>query len=138
MRFFLIGLTLACSVASKAAEPNPDLFAGYDKKEPVPEGLRKAYTAFAGQAKKGERVDSYLLPHSAVSITDKARPEKHSEYGRDINIPFLKERFAPAVFSVRKDPDDCYLIRTATTAIWYVETKSGAWKIYSYLDKPIE
>ena len=138
MRLFSICLTLAFAVAARAAEPASDPFAGYDKKEPVPEGLRKAYTAFAGQAKKGERVDSYLLPHAAVSITDKARPEKDGEYGRDINIPFLKERFAPAVFSVRKDPDDCYLVRTATTAIWFVETKSGVWKIYSYLDKPIQ
>jgi len=39
---------------------------------------------------------------------------------------------------VRKDRDDCYLIRTDGTAIWFVQNKSGAWKVYRYLDKPIQ
>ncbi len=119
-----------------AADADP--FEKYAGKEPVPEGLRTVFVAFAKQAARGEDVTSFLLPHSAVTITRDERSEKNRDYGRDINLPFLKSHFSAAVFSIRKDPDDCYLVRTGTTAIWFVETKSGAWKIYSYLDKPIQ
>ena len=39
---------------------------------------------------------------------------------------------------IRKDSENCYLIRTNTTALWFVETKSMGWKLYRYLDKPKE
>jgi hypothetical protein len=115
----------------------PDPFRNYDGKEPVPEGLRKAYTAFVRAAKDGAVEESSCLPH-AVTISREARPEKSQEYGRDINLPFLRDRFSPLVRLVQKDPDGCYLVRTATTAIWFVQIKSGAWKVCRYLDKPIE
>jgi hypothetical protein len=140
MRGFLVALVFACSApllgAHVMAEDVNDPFRTYDGKEPVPEGLRKAYAAFARNAKDGGVAESSYLPY-AVNITREARPEKSQEYGQDINLPFLRERFSPLVWSVRKDPDDCYLVRTGTTAIWFVQTKSGAWKIYHYLDKPI-
>jgi hypothetical protein len=138
MRAFLFSLVVACgATGGSLAGDEADLFGGYDGKEPVPDGLRKAYTAFARQTKEGA-VESYLLPHAAVAITRQARPEKEREYGRDMNLPFLRNGFSSDVRSLRKDPDDCYLVRTGTSAIWFVQTKSGAWKIYSYLDKPIE
>jgi hypothetical protein len=140
MRAFLVALALACAVplmSVSSAEDVADPFRSYDGKEPVPDGLRKAYTAFARAAKDGGVDSSSLLPHG-VTISREPRPEKTQEYGQDINLPFLRDRFSPAVRVVRKDPDDCYLIRTDTTAIWFVQTKSGAWKMYSYRDKPIE
>jgi hypothetical protein len=140
MRAFLAALALACTApllgASSAAEDVPDPFRSYDGKEPVPEGLRQAYTGFVRAAKDGG-VESSCLPHG-VTISREARPEKSREYGQDINLPFLRDGFSPAVRLVRKDPDDCYLVRTDTTAIWFVQTKSGAWKVYRYFDKPIE
>lgn len=39
---------------------------------------------------------------------------------------------------VRKEGEGCYLVRTNTTALWFVETKSMGWKLYEYLDKPIK
>jgi hypothetical protein len=73
-----------------------------------------------------------------VTINREGRQGNRTEYGQDISLPFLRDGFSPAVRLVRKDPDDCYLIRTDTSALWFVQTRSGAWKVYRYLDKPIE
>ncbi len=137
---FMLGFAIAfCSVggSASAADDAADLFRKYRGKEAVPDGLRKAYTAFANQTRDGS-VESFLLPHAPIAITREPRPEKDREYGRDINVPFLRNGFSATVLNVRKDPDDCYLIRTGSSAIWRVETKSGVWRIYSYFDKPIE
>ena len=55
-----------------------------------------------------------------------------------MNLPFLKSGFSAAVLSARKDSDDCFLLRTGTTALSFVETKSGEWRIYRYFDKPMD
>jgi len=39
--------------------------------------------------------------------------------------------------ATHKDAEGCYLLRTNTTALWFVETKTLGWKLYRYLDKPI-
>ena len=114
----------------------PDPFREYKGKEPVPEGLREAYTGFA-RAARGGGVAAYLLPHG-VKTSREPRPKGDREYGEEINEDFLKNGFSPLVRSVRKDGDDYYLVRTDSTAIWFVQGKSGAWKVYRYLDKPIE
>ena len=118
----------------RAADTDP--FREYTGAEKVPDGLRTAYVGFARAAKTGS-VQTFCLPH-AVTMTREARPEKNQEYGQEINVPFLREHFSPLVRTVRADPDNCYLIRTDTTALWFVQTKLGAWKVYRYLDKPIE
>ena len=140
MRAILTGLLLTCGVplctAVAFADEAPDPFREYKGKEPVPAGLREAYTGFVRAAKDGN-VESFCLPH-AVTTSHGARPEKSREYGQDINLPFLRDGFSPVVQTVRKDPDDCYLIRAGSTAIWFVQNKSGEWKVYRYLDKPIQ
>jgi len=140
MRALLTALALAWALAfpaaSWAAEEAPDPFRGYDGKEPVPEGLRQAYAGFARAARDGG-VESFCLPH-AVTVSRQPRQGNSKEYGQDLNLPFLRDGFSPAVRVVRKDSEDCYLVRTDTSALWFVRTGSGAWKVYRYLDKPIE
>jgi hypothetical protein len=136
MRPILLGLAAAVAAAAPRAGDEPDPFRGYEGKEPVPAGLREAYTEFAKAARAGAP-ERFCLPH-AVEVTRDARPVNDREYGRDMNLPFLRDGFSPRVVSVRKDPDDCYLVRTGTSAIGFVQTKSGAWKVYRYYDKPIE
>lgn len=123
-----------CAV-SPAADDVPDPFREYKGKEPVPEGLREAYTGFVRSAKGGS-VAAYVLPQ-AVATSQKARPADKREYGNDLNEDFLKNGFSPDVQVVQKEEDDCYLLRTGSSAIWFVQNKSGAWKVYRYLDKPI-
>ena len=113
-----------------------DPFREYKGKEPIPEGLREAYTGFV-RAAKGGSVAAYLLPN-AVKISRDPRPKASREYGEEINEDFLKNGFSPLICSVHKDADDCYLIRTNSTAIWFVQSKSGAWKVYRYSDMPID
>ena len=50
----------------------------------------------------------------------------------------MKNGFSPQVRNLRKEGDDYYLIRTNSTAIWFVQSKSGAWKVYRYSDMPID
>lgn len=121
-----------------AAKPGGkfDPFQEYKGKEPVPEGLREAYTGFALAAPSGD-VRAYLLPQ-AVGISKQPRPSEMREYGEEVNEEYLKKGFSPMVRSVRKDGDENYLIRTGSTALWFVQIKSGAWKIYRYRDKPIQ
>lgn len=110
----------------------PDPFREYKGKEPVPEGLREAYTGFV-RAARGGGVEAYLLT-GAVKVTVKPRPKESRSEGDDINTDFLMNGFSPLVRTVRNEGDDCYLIRTNSTAIWFVQSKSGAWKVYRYSD----
>jgi RNA polymerase sigma factor (sigma-70 family) len=118
-----------------AHDGDADLFKEYQGTEKVPESLRKTFAAFAMGAREG-KVDPFCLP-SAVSISREARPN-HPEQGRDINLPFLRNGFSPHVLTVRKEAEDCYLLRTGTSATRWVQTRAGDWKLYGYLDKPIE
>lgn len=124
---------LAPALPLAAEEEDP--FREYRGDEPVPERLRETFARFAKAAKSGSVV-SYLLPH-AVEQTTGRRPESSREYGQNINADFLQNHFQGMVQTFRKDFDDCYLIRTSTSAIWWVQTKSGEWRVYRYLDKPI-
>ena len=108
----------------------------YRGEEAIPDGLVRTYAAFV-EAIPGGGVERFCLPH-AVNLTHNLRPVQDREYGTDMNLPFLQKGFAPDVLNFRKEPDDSYLIRTGTTAIWFVETKGGAWRIYKYSDKPIQ
>jgi hypothetical protein len=136
-------VTCCFSLATVSAEEGTDLFQQYDlahkedaKKNPqVPPELRTAYIGFVA-AMKGDSVATFCLP--AVTIPRVNALEKAKLDRRGIVPPIVRERFAAMVIVVRKEPNDCYLIRTNSTAIWFVQTKSGAWKVYHYLDKPIE
>ncbi|QJW97540.1 hypothetical protein [Frigoriglobus tundricola] len=120
------------------SQPNDgsDPFREYAGKEPLPEGLRAAYTGFV-RAAKGGGVEGHLLP-GAVQTSSKPRPKGSRDEGNDINEDFLTNGFSPLVRNVRKEGNDCYLIRTDSTAIGFVQNKSGAWRVYRYADKPID
>lgn len=131
----LCAATALAMEQSDDAESRPiDLFRGSRDAAVLPAALKKTYTEFALAAPEGE-VEQFCLPH-AVRITTELRPAAPAY--RDINLLFLKTQFSAEVFSARKDSEDCYLIRTATTALRFVETSSGKWRIYAYVDKPIE
>ena len=95
------------------------------------------YAGRRPRRKKGEAdtINKHCLPH-AVSYTYEKR--KLPGYGQDINTQFAKNGFDATVVLVREDGAGCYLVRTNTTALWFVETKSMGWKLYGYLDKPIK
>jgi hypothetical protein len=106
----------------------------------LPRELLKAYAAFAKVARTAseEELKAHCLPHG-VPISSAVRPPESRWYGRDINIPFLRsEDFHLHIQGVARQDDDCYLIRTGSSGIYFVRTHSGAWKIYSYFDKPIQ
>jgi len=122
---------------------NDSLLKHYHGDIKLPVKLLKTYSLFVQTIKTSnksimiEKIKEFCLPQS-VSITEAIRPKEKREYGEDINIEFLQKDFSSYIMNIRKDNDTCYLIRTASTALWFVETASMEWKIYKYLDKPIE
>jgi hypothetical protein len=124
-------------VQERLSRARKTLLAEYKGKEVVPDRLLDAYASFVSAAKKGSVDNRTHLPHS-LTLTHQPRLEKTREYGQDVNIPFLRKHFDARVLLVRKDGKGCYLLRTSTTALWFVETKSMGWRLYRYLDKPID
>jgi hypothetical protein len=116
--------------------PKHTLFKGCNADAQIPPELVSAYERFVRLAAQGEP-EGACLPR-AVTITKQPRQGNMTEYGQDMNLPFLKDGFSADVQTVRKDADDTFLLRTGTSAVWFVQTKSGSWKIFRYLDKPIE
>jgi hypothetical protein len=127
MAAFLLVLAVVCVDRSRA-EPT---------KETMPDELAKTLASFVKAMRTGDAgtINRYCLPH-AVSYTYEKR--KVPGYGQDINTHFAKNGFDATGVLVRKDGDGCYLVRTHTTALWFIETKSMGWKLYRYLDKPIK
>jgi hypothetical protein len=115
----------------------------------VPAELLIAYARFVRAAKdpKREILAGLCLPQT-VPITTEERPPKKREYGRDINIPFLRHVFPPGniargieaaqIHGVQKYTEDSYLIQTGYSVLYFSKTKSGDWKLYRYFDEPVE
>lgn len=102
----------------------------------LPRELKKTYAALVTAIGKQRDVGAFCLPQ-AVTSTREPRAEIETEDG-DLNWPFLKSGFSAQVVSAEKQGDDVFRVQTATTALWFVETKSGAWRIFRCQHKPIE
>lgn len=132
------GVALLMLAAGGVSAPVPKvqvhpLFKEADVSSLPPKELIEAYAAFVERARKDGEVENFCLP-LAVKIID-ARPEKTANRGDDISKAFLMKDFEPEVWSVRKVSDECYMLRTPTTSISFIQTKSGAWKVYRYTDR---
>ena len=106
---------------------------------PVPADLLTAYQKFVGTTRNGDVGDivALALPSSLAWSLAPRDPAKE-DTGPDVNMPFIKKGFRSEISLVRKERKDCYLIRTVTTALWYIKGADSHWWIYKYLDKPIE
>lgn len=115
------------------------LLSRYAGKAKLPADLLKAYARFVRAAKDPKTtpkaLESYCLPGS-VEIADAGRP--NPELGRGLNLPFLRSGFGGEILGITELPDGCYAIRTGTSRFSWVQTKSGAWMLYSASDKPIQ
>lgn len=136
-RLFLASAVAALLAVGSPSAPVPKtlphpLFQNVDAALQPPKGLAETYAAFAEQAKKDGEVENYCLP-LAVNVVA-ARPN-NARSGEDISKGFLVKSFAAEVLTVRRVSDECYLIRTSTTTISFIQTKSGEWKVYKYTDR---
>lgn len=115
------------------------LLSRYTGKVELPNDLLKAYARFVRAAKDPKTtpkaLEAYCLQGS-VEIADAGRP--NPELGRGLNLPFLQSGFGGEILVITELPDDCYAIRTGTSRFSWVQTKSGAWMLYSASDKPIQ
>ena len=69
------------------------------------------------------RILEFCVPH-AITITTELRSEKSRAYG-SMNRAFLKSGFQKQILGLRKDSQDFYLVRTATSYLFFVRT--GSW-----------
>jgi hypothetical protein len=132
----LVAIAFFISFFSCYAEENTDLLNYYSGDVKLPDELYKTYQNLIETIATGDAgdINQYCLPQS-VTFTYGMR--KNREYGQDINIPFLKNNFDKYIRNIRKEAEGCYLIRTGTSALWFIYTKHLGWKLYRYLDKPI-
>lgn len=106
--------------------------------EMPPDSLVRAYAAYAEAARAGnlDRLWTMCLPQS-VTISREPRPEGEEGHGEGINLPFARKHFHEKVLTTRKENACCRLLRTGSTAIWFVQTSECGWRVYRVLDKPI-
>lgn len=139
----MCALVNCCLLSNVLADDGVNLFEQYDQVEKrdekthpvIPQELRDAYTGFVS-ARKADNSAVHCLP--GVEIPQENKLERAKLDRRGIVPPIVRERFASQVMIARKERDDCFLLRTNSTAIWFVQNKSGVWKVYRYLDKPIK
>lgn len=107
--------------------------------KPVPRELLSAYQTFVEAAKAGDigALTALALP-SSLPVSVAPRAQGKEEFGTDVNMPFLKKGFHPEIVRIHNEKKNCYLIRTGSTALWYVRGADKRWWIYKYLDKPME
>jgi hypothetical protein len=105
-----------------------------DRDNYPPETLRLTYTAFVASVKVGGQAKFCLR---SVEVVDREVPDRNDR-GSGINIPWMKTSFGADVVMCEKEADDTYFLRTNTSAMWWVQTRSGEWKLFQYLDKPIK
>jgi hypothetical protein len=118
--------------------PSKALMKRFSGGEQPPDDLYDAYAVLVkaiGTADQTE-IRKHLLPGS-IDITTEERPEKYRDRGKEMNMPFLKRGFNKDIISVRKNSDDTYLIRTGTSSLFFVRTRSEGWKVYRYIDVPL-
>jgi len=104
----------------------------------LPQELYQTYVKFMEALDSGDtnQIKTFCLPHS-IHIETALRLKENEEYGGGINLWFVKTRFDKDILSIRKDNESTYLIRTGTSYLYFVDTKSNSWMLYKYGDKPI-
>jgi len=131
---------------SEMTYKSTDLIKDYRGEIKLPSALMATYTALVNtidETKKDikktpflvEKLKAFCLPNAIVIETGTSR---QSEYGKNMNINYLVNDFHPKILNLRKDSDNSYLIRTGSSGMWFVETKTMGWKLYRYFDKPIQ
>ena len=136
----LAGVIVLLAAAWLLAFDGPDeLLKHYRGSEPIPAGLFQAYSRLVAALQTGDagEIERNGLPHG-LTISQEERPASRRDCGNDINLPYVKSGFQKEIISVRQDGEGCYLIRTASTALWFVETRHMGWRLYRWLDKPIQ
>ncbi len=136
----LAGVTVLLAAAWLLAFDGPDeLLKHYRGSEQIPAGLFQAYARLVASLETGDagEIERNGLPHG-LTISREERPAGRRDCGNDINLPYVKSGFQKEILTVRQDGEGCYLIRTASTALWFVETRHMGWRLYRWLDKPIQ
>ncbi|MFH0801820.1 MAG: hypothetical protein V2A78_05470 [bacterium] len=137
MKTFLAGFLLLSVAVFAMAGNERELLKDYRGNVVLPPELYRTYAGVVSAFNSGkqEEIEKFCFS-GKIKFTTTPRAAK-PEYGQDINLPFLKDGFDKFILNLRKDSDKEYLIRTGTTALWFLLCDDGKWKLVKYLDKPI-
>ena len=104
----------------------------------LPPRLLEMYADLVGlfDAGKPEAIRKICVS-DGVTITDMPREQANMGKHGEINLRFLNDGFDRNIQSVRQDSERECLIRTSSTALWFILTEDGMWRLKDYLDKPI-
>ena len=129
---------LLCSCATADNRPLMRELMKHPNQGQVPDDLYRAYDALVKAIETGDQVEikKHCLPH-AITFTTEPRPEKGQEFGQDMNMAFLEKGFHKYIQNVANVSEEVIAIRTGSTHMSFVKTKSGKWMLYRYFDKPI-
>ncbi len=106
----------------------------------IPPKVKATYEKLVKVLRSGdEAVIKKMTLHDSVMVTSQPRAPGKEEWGREINLPFIRSGFQDEIQLTRSyDGGDVFFIRTNTSYFMFVETKKSGWKLYRYGDKPIE
>ncbi len=99
-----------------------------------PEKLRLTYAALVASVKTGGQAKFCLR---SVEVIDREVPDRPMS-AQGINIPWMKTNFSAEVVMCEKQSDGTFYFRTNTSLLYWVEARSGEWKLFMYGDKPIK
>lgn len=136
----LVCLVLIAFTSGTSAKKRPEKpLLKYQGKTELPDDLYETYAALAKVLKTADRgdIERFCLPGS-IRYTTESRKGQYQEYGHDMNLHFLKSGFHADILNLMKLSEDAFLIRTGTSYLRFVRTKTSGWKLYDYGDKPIE
>lgn len=115
-----------------------DVISDRKLKKTIPKSLFNTYIKFVNALYAGDvdEIKKYFLLPKHIEIESFEKSED-IDYGRNINLPFIRDRFDKRIWRIMKKGESIFLIRTGTTALTFVETKKMGWLLIEYFDKPI-
>lgn len=82
-------------------------------------------------------IKRHCLP-GAVVISGIRRPNDAKNIGTEMNLGFLRSGFDKHISIMGPQTNDCFRIRTPTSGLSFVQTRSSGWKLYKYSDRPLK
>jgi hypothetical protein len=118
---------------------NRPLLKEYRGNEEIPEALYQTYANLVEAMIAGERDGiKKLCLQGSVQVTEEGGDGEYSRNVNEIRLPFARKVFQKQIQGIQLGADGTCSIRTNTSTLFFVETKSSGWMLYRYYDKPIE
>jgi RNA polymerase sigma factor (sigma-70 family) len=111
----------------------------YRGTEEIPDALYQTYAYLVEAMTTGEKDEIKKLSlQGSIQVTEEGGTDEYSRSVNEVRLPFARKSFQKQIQGIQPGADGTCSIRTNTSTLFFVETKSSGWKLYRYYDKPIE